>query len=366
MDYTLACDIMMDLEGPVRPAIYLARGLIARGYKVSIMSPAMSHAIEKSLKTQDIMPINLRARLIAKNSNLSLLWFETWAREAFLNLNSKHINGQSNVLVNFSHTLAVPSVFWYLQGPTSSALRDTEDELTTMYKFAYRAIKPLIEYADGKLVRDAIRNATFCVANSKFCAATYRKWGVRINDIIYPPIDCKLFQPKTANPSSDFVLTYFGRETKFSIVKAVADLGIRIRSFGSKVPFIPRSLIKHPNVEFMGKISVDKLVEAYSNALFTFFPFTYEPFGYIPVESMACGTPTLTYNSQGPCESIVDEYSGWLSKNDSEIVNKAVDIWENGYKREMRLNCVKEASKYDQSVYVKRWLNALGRTHVFR
>ena len=133
-------------------------------------------------------------------------------------------------------------------------------------------------------------------------------------------------------------MTYFGKETKFSIVKAVADLGIRIKSFGSKAPFIPKSLANHPNIEFMGKISAEKLADAYSNALFTFFPFTHEPFGYIPVESMACGTPTLTYNSQGPSESVINEYSGWFAKDDFEIVDKAVGIWKNGYKRVMRLN----------------------------
>ena len=359
MDYTLACDIMVDLEGSIRPAMYLAQELVARGHRVSIMSPSMSHTVEKSLESKGITPVNLHAALIARNSGLSMLWFETWAREAFLNLNSKSVNGHLKVTLNFSHTLDIPSVFWYLQGPTSWALKDMKDEFTGVYKMAYGVLNPLIEFADSRLVRSMIQNTTFCVANSKFCASLYQKWGIHISDIIYPPIDCKLFRPRTPNPSSDFVLAYFGKETKFSIVKTVADLGIRIKSFGSKAPFIPRSLISHPNVDFMGKISAQKLVDAYSNALFTFFPFTHEPFGYIPVESMACGTPTLTYNSQGPSESIIDEYSGWFAKNDSEIVNKAVDIWKKGYKREMRLNCVKEASKYDESIYVERWLDTI-------
>jgi len=361
MDYGLACDIMMDLEGSIRPAMYLAQELVARGHKVSMMSPAMSRVAEEILKAQGIRPINLHARLTIRNLGVSLSWFETWAREAFLSLNSKRANEKSNVVVNFSQTLVVPSVFWYLQGPTSPALRDMKDELTAKYKFAYRVLDPFIGFADGKLVRNMIRNSTLCVANSKFCASMYHQWGVYVNDIIYPPVDCKLFQPKTSNPSSDFVLTYFGKETKFSIVKAVADLGIRIKSFGSKAPFIPKSLANHPNVEFMGKISAEKLVDAYSNALFTFFPFTHEPFGYIPVESMACGTPTLTYNSQGPSESVIDEYSGWFAKDDSEIVDKAVSIWKNGYKREMRLYCVKEASKFDKRQYVEQWLEIIGK-----
>lgn len=359
MDYALACDIMMDLGGSIRPAMYLAQELVARGHKVSMMSPAMSHVVEESLKAKGVTPINLHAKLAAMNSSLSLLWFETWAREAFLSLNSKHVGGQSKVIINFSHTLVVPSVFWYLQGPTSPALRDMKDELNATYKLVYEFLRPLIEYADGKLVRDLSRNSTFCVANSKFCASLYEKWGIQISDIIYPPIDCKLFQPGTSMPSSDYVLVYFGKETKFSVVKAVADLGVHIKAFGSKAPFVPKSLLSHPNVDFVGRVSDDQLVDAYSNALFTFFPFTHEPFGYVPVESMACGTPTLAFNLQGPSESIVDDYCGWFAKDDAEIVSKAVTIWKKGYNSRMRLNCVKAASKYDESVYVGRWLDVL-------
>jgi glycosyltransferase involved in cell wall biosynthesis len=359
MNFTLVCDIMMDLEGSIRPAVYLARELKARGHGVFMMSPVMSHSVEESLKATGIVPVNLQVKLAAKNSGLSLLWFETWAREAFLNLNSRRANARSNAAVNFSHTVVVPSMFWYLQGPTSKALVDMRKELNAMYRFVYEVSRPMIEFADGRLVKEMDRNSTFCVANSKFCASMYRKWGVRVSEIIYPPINCRMFRAKTSNPSSDYVLAYFGKETKFSIVEAVADLGVRIKAFGSKAPFIPRSLTSHPNVDFLGRISTDELVNAYTNALFTFFPFTHEPFGYIPVESMACGTPTLTYDSQGPSESIVDGYSGWFANDDAEIISKAINIWKQGYKREMRQNCVKEASKYDESIYVKRWLQIL-------
>jgi len=359
MQFTLACDIMMDLEGSIRPAMCLANALIGRGHKVSMMSPLMSRSVEESLSAAGIVPVNLHVKLAAKNSGLSLLWFETWAREAFLNLNSRHVDTQSTVAVNFSHTVVVPSVFWYLQGPTSNALVDMRNELNATYRLVYEVSRPMIEFADGKLVKAMGQNSTFCVANSKFCASMYRKWGIRVMKIIYPPINCRIFRPKTSSPSSDYVLVYFGKETKFSIVKAVADLGVRIKAFGSKAPFIPRSLTGHPNVDFLGRISADELVDAYTNALFTFFPFTHEPFGYIPVESMACGTPTLTYDSQGPSESIVDGYSGWSVKDDAEIISKAVTIWRQGYKREMRQNCVKEASKYDQSIYVNKWLQIL-------
>jgi len=362
MNFTLACDIMMDLEGSIRPAMYLAKALAKNGHNVSIISPIMSNNVRQHLGSLGITPLDLKVTLYGKSFGLSLLWFETWGREAFLRLNSRRINRDQLVTINFSHTLVVPSLFWYLQGPTSTALKDMEDELTGVYRSVYRILRPAIDYSDEKLIKDIRKESTFTVANSKFCASLYHKWGIEADDIIYPPIDCNLFQPKASKPSGDYVLTYFGKETKFSTVKAIADRGVKIKAFGSKVPFIPRDTSTHPNIDFLGRISPDELVDSYSNALFTLFTFTHEPFGYVPVESMACGTPTLTYDMQGPSESVIDGYTGWLMKNDDDLINKALCLWEEGYEQCIRSSCVKEASKYDRYIYVKKWLDLLHAT----
>jgi len=362
MDFTLACDIMLDLEGSIRPAMYLAEALAEEGHRVTVISPIMSKNVERHLSMMEMKPVNLHARLFAKKFGLSMLWFETWAREALFRLNSRRVVPGSQATINFSHTLVVPSTFWYLQGPTSSALRDMEDELSTTYISAYKILKPTLEYIDRKLAQDMRKESRFVLANSKFCASLYKDWGIEACDIIYPPIDCKLFQPQTSRPSSDYVVTYFGKETKFSVIKTIADQGVKIKAFGSKAPFIPNSMTTHPNIDFMGKISVNKLVEVYSNALFTLFPFTHEPFGYIPVESMSCGTPTLTFDIQGPAESIVNEYTGWLVRNSREMVGLAVELWRKGYLQKIRGNCTKEAAKFDKSIYVRRWREIMQKT----
>jgi glycosyltransferase involved in cell wall biosynthesis len=359
MDFTLACDIMLDLEGSVRPAMYLAEALVEKGHRVSIISPIMSKDVERHLTMMDMEPVNLRARLFAKRFGLSILWFETWGREALFRLNSRHVNKGSHATINFSHTLVLPSTFWYLQGPTSSALRDMENELSITYKSAYKIMKPALEYTDRKLAQSIYDKCKFVLANSKFCASLYRGWGIEACDVIYPPIDRKLFRPSRPNPSGDYVATYFGKETKFTVVKTIADLGVKIKAFGSKAPFIPKSMTSHPNIEFFGRIPAIELVKIYSNALFTLFPFTHEPFGYIPVESMSCGTPTLTYDAQGPSESIVDWSTGWLAKNDHEMIEKAVNLWKHGYSRSIRKNCVREASKFDRTNYVSKWLKLI-------
>jgi len=318
----------------------------------------MSDIVEKGLRANGIAPINLRAKLVVKNFGSSLLWLEAWAREAFLKLNSRHVNNEPYIL-NFSQVISAPSLVWYLQGPPSVALKDVEKELSIGFRAAYNVLKNFIEHADERLVSHMGETSQFIIANSKFCASMYSKFGVKVQDVIYPPIDCQIFHPSTANPSSNYVLTYLGKETKVSVIKKAVNMGIKFKAFGAKMEFLDRGVIEHPNIEFLGRLSTSELVDAYSNALFTLFPFTHEPFGYVPLESMACGTPVLTYNLQGPSEYVIDGCTGWLTRSDGELVQKAMKFWKEGYPSCMRMNCVKEASKFDKRFYLEKWLQVL-------
>jgi glycosyltransferase involved in cell wall biosynthesis len=359
MDFTLACDIMLDLEGSIRPAMYLAKELKAKGHGVSMISPLMTDSVKENLTSIGITPISLGARLATKNSGPSVSWFETWAREAFLRLNSRHIANGSSTMINFSQVISVPSAIWYLQGPPSIALKDMEKELSAGFRIAYDVLRPIIRYADGKLVSRMGKDSSLIIANSKFCASMYSDFGVKVDEIIYPPIECEVFRPTTSRPSSDYVLAYFGKETKFSVVKSVADMGVKIKAFGSKTRFIPENLLRHPDVEFLGRVKTNELVDLYANALFTLFPFTHEPFGYVPLESMACGTPALTFDIQGPGEYVVNNSTGWLAHTDEELEQRSVELWKEGYPRRMRSECLKEAAKFDKRIYTEKWLKIL-------
>jgi len=349
---------MMDFGGPIRPPMYLAIALVGRGYNVGMLSPSMSESVERSLRAEGMDPLNLHAKLITRKSSLSLTWFEAWGREAFLRLNSRRLNNDCNV-INFSQVIVTPSLAWYLQGPPSLALKDMENELSARYRIAYHLLRPLIEYVDARLIKDIGRSSAFVLANSKFCASMYSQFGIHVQEVIYPPINCDVFSPSTSNPASAYCLTYFGKETRFSAVKAIADRGVKIKAFGSKSPYIHKEVINHPNIEFLGRISTDGLVDTYSNALFTLFPFTHEPFGYVPLESMACGTPVLTYDLQGPREYVVDGHTGWLAKNDEEFLLRAVKLWAEGYPPRMRKNCTEAASKFDKKFYTEKWMKVL-------
>ena len=59
----------------------------------------------------------------------------------------------------------------------------------------------------------------------------------------------------------------------------------------------------------------------------------------VPVESMACGTPVLTYDCQGPGETVQNGLTGWTVDTQAELLEKALEITKKGVTVEMRRQC---------------------------
>jgi glycosyltransferase involved in cell wall biosynthesis len=191
----------------------------------------------------------------------------------------------------------------------------------------------------------------------------YEEWGITVDKVINPPLDCSFFRPSTTSPKADYVLTAFGtygKEGDFSTVKTIADAGVAIKVFGDYSE-APNSVRKHPHIDLLGKVSDLELRDLYSNALYTLFAFGHEPFGYIPVESMACGTPVLTYNMQGPSETVINEKTGWLANSKHELLAAALGRWQGGYDAEFRRVCRERALTLDVKRVCKEWYSCLNQ-----
>jgi len=348
---------MFDAYGPICPPLEIAKVIAKRKHNVSVVSTKMSDSIRKLLKSYHMKPIDLNVKIVTRRGP-SISWFESWIREAFFNLNSRSFLPDGDVVVNFSQTIAVPATVWYVQGPATDFLSDAEQTFPMHYRLPYKILKPLLTQTDNRLIRHMASISKRIVANSKFCASMYEKRGIRVHSVIYPPLDCSIFKP-TSTPSGDYVLTYSGKETEFYALKKIGDGGVRIKSFGSKAPYIPKKILEHKNIEFLGEVSSKELVNLYSNALFTLFTFTHEPFGYIPVESMACGTPVLTYNHQGPSEAVSSGVTGWLVNTDEEITRLAVRLWKDGYPSTMRMKARRRAMFFNVKKITEKWLQVI-------
>ncbi|MEM3489947.1 MAG: glycosyltransferase, partial [Nitrososphaerota archaeon] len=195
--------------------------------------------------------------------------------------------------------------------------------------------------------------------NARYLSAFYESLGYKIDDILYTPKNFDKFKP-SGTGKKDYVLTYIGKETDIQPILDIASMGVKIKGFGSKLPVgISVSKVRQA-IEYLGFVSDDELVDLYSGALFTAFPFTEEPFGYVPIESMACGTPVLSYNKGGPSETIVDGKTGWLVSSREEFVEKAMNIWKNGHNLKED-DCISRASAFKTENVVLSLMNLLNK-----
>jgi len=362
-DITFICDPLLSEYGPLKPAILIAQKLVEKNNRPTMVSTTISPELERKLATMGIRTVNLQKEPFLKK-NESMAWLEEWIREAAFFMNSRGIGGFDGIVLNFSNTICLPGHVWYAQGPPTVTLDNMKRQLPIHYKMTYQAMSPLFKVFDRNLSRKIAGESICVVANSKYLQSVYKKFGINANRVIYPPLDCERFKPHSRRPSEDFVLTYFGKEAIFGIIGQALDLGLKIKAFGSKLAMVPKKIRQHPNLDFLGRISDDELVDLYSNALFTFYPFTDEPFGYIPIESLACGTPVLTFNKQGPMETIRDGETGWLANGDLGLLKTAVQVWNNGYPRVFRQKCRGSAMKFDAGAIASEWEELLANIQV--
>ncbi|MEM3759742.1 MAG: glycosyltransferase [Candidatus Bathyarchaeia archaeon] len=353
----IVSDPLLSEFGPTRPPLLIAEELVKRNFRVKIVSTKVTEDVKNLLQSKGISVFSLTGGKGSKNESLN--WFKSWVMEVSFFRNSRKIPKLKGVALNFSNTIIVPSKCWYAQGPPTVTLKNIKGALATHYKLVYNLSSKCLEFLDKRGMKKFAENSEIVVANSNYLRDVYHSFGVKVSKVIYPPLDCQLFRSKRSNFHSDYILTYFGKEMKLTIIKKLADFGIDIVVFGGKFSAAPKWLIKHPKIRFLGRISNEKLVYLYSNALFTVYPFLDEPFGYIPIESMACGTPVLTFNKQGPSETVQNEITGWLAKTDEEMINLALYIWNNGYSSLMRKECERRARLFDKKRIVDEWMHLL-------
>lgn len=77
--------------------------------------------------------------------------------------------------------------------------------------------------------------------------------------------------------------------------------------------------IDNKSVVYLGEVDYKTKIKLYQKALAVLFPIQWdEPFGNVPLESMACGTPVISFRRAAMPESVKNKVSGFLVK-DSDI-----------------------------------------------
>ena len=180
-----------------------------------------------------------------------------------------------------------------------------------------KILNPIMRCVDKFL----IKKSDVILANSKFTADRTKKIYWWCDDIAYPWYDETIFKKNPNIKKEKFFLTVW-RHTKFKrfdfIIKVFSEFYKSHKDYKLKIVWKweetenLKELVDELNlnewVVFLWSISLEELVENYQKAQATLFASIDEPFGMVPIESMACWTIAIWYDSWWMKETIPDEY----------------------------------------------------------
>lgn len=270
--------------------------------------------------------------------------------------------GQSPGLLKFLRT---PSVYYcqepprqlyepmaqrpYLQFSRAQRLGNLFDPLPMLYR---RIL--------ATLDRRNVNAATLILVNSAFSRESlFRVYGVSAR-VCYLGVDIRLFQhltlPRekfvlsvgalTANKGFDFViqsLALIDSTERPELVLVSNHVDPREQSYLTE---LARNLAVE--VRFLQMLSDSQLVTLYNQAAATVYAPVMEPFGFVPLESMACATPVVGVFEGGVRESVASGVTGVLTPRDpAEFADAIQRVHSNPiWARELGENGVSQVRQY--------------------
>jgi len=181
-----------------------------------------------------------------------------------------------------------------------------------------------------------LNRCDFVIANSKSTATFLQTlYGTDVHGIVYPPVDTEVFKPILSNKDSKEVVLYLGShagDTPASFTEAIVKNVLRshytVNIFGNtNIASAIKS--KHPEVIYHRNLEDKELAKLYSRSIFTICPQRWETFGYVPIESMTCGTPVLVFDCMGSGETGINGKTGWLATNNQKFLEMLDFVLEN-------------------------------------
>jgi glycosyltransferase involved in cell wall biosynthesis len=194
----------------------------------------------------------------------------------------------------------------------------------------------------------------YYVANSEETKGRVRKHYLCEAEVVYPPVDIKKFLKVESN-RGEYFFTY-GRLVAHKrvdlIVEAFNQLGLPLKVAGSGLELGRLKKMAKANVEFLGRISDQSLLEYLSRCRAVIFA-AHEDFGIVPVEAMAAGKPVIAYQAGGVLESILPGETGgfFFPQNSKALINTVKNFNPEKYDPGL---CRKQAEKFDKEQFKEK------------
>jgi glycosyltransferase involved in cell wall biosynthesis len=201
----------------------------------------------------------------------------------------------------------------------------------------------------------------YFIANSDNVAKRVEKfYRKKVDKIIYPPVNVAKFRPLRGNPlKGDYYLTggrMMASKNFDLIIKAFNELGLTIKIYGDGPLRGELEGLANENIEFLGEVNENKLVELYQNAKAFIVAQKDEDFGITPVEAMAAGAPIVAYRGGGYMESVIEGKTGvFFDKLTVDSLSEAIKRFDVSIHRSIKKeDLYKQAEKFSEKNFKRQ------------
>jgi len=201
-----------------------------------------------------------------------------------------------------------------------------------------RTMPVVVQTVARKIVRkmkkwdlDSARRVDYFIANSVNVRDKIRDLYNKNSTVIYPPVDMDTFKLNSQKKGDYFLIS--SRLVPYKhidiAIKAFNELGLSLKVCGDGVEFKRLKMMAGPNVELLGFVSKDKLLELYQNCRAFIMP-QEEDFGIAAVEALACGSPVIAYAKGGALEYVFEGKTGhFFYEQTPQALVKAIKEFQN-------------------------------------
>ena len=202
------------------------------------------------------------------------------------------------------------------------------------------------------------------IAISGFIADRIRRTYNRNSVVVYPPVDCSIFNIDANIPRGEhfLVLSRLVDYKRVDIaIEAFNALPHKLRVVGSGPALDELKAKAGGNIEFAGFVPDEHLADEYRRARGVVVT-ALEDFGLVPVEAAACGTPSIALRAGGYLETVREGVSGtFFPEQTPDSLKTAVERF---LKMEFDPIKIRETSlPFDTPRFERQILDLVAQTH---
>jgi glycosyltransferase involved in cell wall biosynthesis len=226
---------------------------------------------------------------------------------------------------------------------------------------AFRGLPTIVTWLGSPPTLNPFRKL---ISNSWIKTLKRNKETIVISNYLKKQLDKRGIKSKTiyCGVSSDFkpsrkdkeYMLYVGRLEKHKNITEIiklskeANFKLKIAGYGPEEARLKGLVmpIRAP-VEFLGRVSREKLVSLYQECSFFISASKWEGFGLIFLEAAACGKPSIAYNAGSISEVILNDRTGFLVDNYKDFKNRVnLLIKDKNLRKKLGKNALKDSKSF--------------------